>query len=93
MPLSDDEKALLSLVAKATAPVAMSDFFETINPPAPGLNEHHPDHPAWTERQIALYGVSLSLWQQGLVQVVTPADGSHPDLVEATSTGLAALSG
>ncbi|MFD4393775.1 hypothetical protein [Kitasatospora sp. NPDC058478] len=93
MPLSDDEKALLSLVAEATAPVAMSEFFETINPPAPGLNEHHPDHPAWTERQIALYGASVQLWQQGLVRVVTPADGSRPDLVEATDTGHAVLAG
>ncbi|MFC1421286.1 hypothetical protein [Streptacidiphilus cavernicola] len=91
MPLSTHQRDLLSLVAKSTTPVAMSGFFETINPPAPGLNEDHPDHPAWTERQLALYGVSLELWRQGLVRVVTPADGSNPDLVEATSAGLAAL--
>ncbi|WP_344441278.1 hypothetical protein [Kitasatospora nipponensis] len=46
MPLSEDEKTLLSLVAKAAAPVAMSDFFEKIYPPALGIDENHPEHPA-----------------------------------------------
>ncbi|MFD7232130.1 hypothetical protein [Streptomyces sp. NPDC059881] len=50
MALSDDERELLRLISEATEPVAVRAFFETINPPAPGLNEDHPDHPAWTER-------------------------------------------
>lgn len=69
----------------------MSDFFSTINPPAPGPTEDHPDHPAWIERQIALYGVSVALREEGLLSVVEPADGENPDLVKATGAGLAAL--
>ena len=93
MPLSTDERDLLSLVAKSTTSVAMSDFFETINPPAAGLNEDHPEYPAWSERQVVLYGVSVRLWQQGFVRTVIPADGSHPDLVEVTGAGRTALAG
>ena len=41
---------------------------------------------------MAWYGVSAELWKKGLVHiVVTPADGSHPDPVEPTDAGGAAL--
>jgi hypothetical protein len=41
----------------------------------------------WAERQLGLYRDSLTLWQQGLVRVVHPADGERPDLVVATDEG------
>ncbi|WOI60891.1 hypothetical protein [Streptomyces fradiae] len=55
------------------------------------MDENHPGHEAWTERQMAWYGVSISLWKQGLVRVVVSADGSRGDLVEPTDEGRAAL--
>ncbi|MEV6319197.1 hypothetical protein [Streptomyces sp. NPDC051776] len=91
MALSDDERDLLRLVAQAGKPVWMSDFFPVLNPAEPGMDENHPGHEAWTERQIAWYGVSLSLWKQDLVRVVVPANGSQGDLVEPTAPGRAAL--
>lgn len=91
MPLSNDERDLLQLISESAKPVAMSDCFPVLNPAEPGMDENHPGHEAWTDRQIAWYGVSLQLGKQGLVRVVTPADGSHGDLVEATDAGLQAL--
>ncbi|WP_345601348.1 hypothetical protein [Streptomyces coacervatus] len=60
--------------------------------PTPGgLDEDHPDWEALTERQLALYGASISLHDKGLVRVVSPANGARPDLVETTAEGRAAL--
>jgi hypothetical protein len=55
------------------------------------MDENHSGHEAWAERQMAWYGVSAELWKKGLVHVVTPSDGSHPDLVESTEAGRAVL--
>lgn len=91
MTLSNDERELLRLVDESTAPVAMSDLFHTIHPPAPGLDEHHPDHEAWAELQLGLYGASINLHANGFVRIVSPANGERPDLVESTDAGRAAL--
>lgn len=91
MALSNDERDLLKLVAQAGRPVWMSDYFPVLNPAEPGMDENHPGHEAWTERQMAWYGVSISLWKWGLVRVVVPADGSRGDLVEPTDEGRVAL--
>ncbi|MBP0450539.1 hypothetical protein J5Y04_13410 [Kitasatospora sp. RG8] len=45
----------------------------------------------WTEQQIALSGVYLSLHDKGLIEVAVPADGSNPDLVVPTEAGHGAL--
>lgn len=79
------------MIADSPKPVAMSDCFPVLNPAEPGMDENHPSHEAWTERQIAWYGVSLQLWKRELVRVVVPADGSHGDLVEVTDAGREAL--
>ncbi|GAA4887563.1 hypothetical protein ACFPM3_30500 [Streptomyces coeruleoprunus] len=55
------------------------------------MDENPPFHAAWTERQMAWCGVSLSLWKQGLVGVVVPTDGSRGDQAEPTAEGRAAL--
>lgn len=92
MTLSNDERELLRLVEQSTNPGAMSDFFQVIHPPTPGgLDDDHPDREAWTERQLALYGASISLHAKGLVRIVSPANGERPDLVESTAEGRAAL--
>ncbi|WP_282698092.1 hypothetical protein [Streptomyces sp. CC208A] len=91
MTLSNDERELLRLVAQAGRPVWMSEYFPVLNPAEPGMDENHPGHEAWTERQMAWYGVSINLWKRGLVRVVVPADGSRGDLVEPTAEGRAAL--
>ncbi|WP_149180489.1 hypothetical protein [Streptomyces sp. TRM49041] len=91
MALSTDERDLLQMIADSPKPVAMSDYFPVLNPAEPGMDENHPGHEAWTERQIAWHGVSLQLWKQNLVRVVVPANGSHGDLVEVTDTGRQAL--
>ncbi|MEV6477243.1 hypothetical protein [Streptomyces sp. NPDC051657] len=44
-------------------PVWMSEYFPVLNPAEPGMDENHPGHEAWTERQMAWYGVSISLWR------------------------------
>ncbi|MFI7016858.1 hypothetical protein [Streptomyces sp. NPDC050164] len=89
--MRNDERDLLQLIAQSPKPVAMSDYFPVLNPAEPGMDENHPGHEAWAERQMAWYGVSAELWKKGLVHVVTSADGSHPDLVEPTDAGRAAL--
>ncbi|MET8677121.1 hypothetical protein ABZW18_05850 [Streptomyces sp. NPDC004647] len=91
MTLSNDERELLRLVDESTAPVAMSDLFHIIHPPAPGLDEHHRDHEAWTELQLGLYGASISLQTNRFVRIVSPANGERADLVETTAAGRAAL--
>ncbi|MFJ8377229.1 hypothetical protein ACIQ9I_37475 [Streptomyces sp. NPDC094461] len=91
MVLSNDERELLKLVAQAGRPVWMSEYFPVLNPAEPGMDENHPGYEAWTERQMAWYGISISLWKRGLVRVVAPADGSRGDLVEPTGEGRAAL--
>ncbi|KOU08299.1 hypothetical protein ADK86_04095 [Streptomyces sp. NRRL F-5755] len=91
MVLSNDERELLKLVVQAGRPVWMSEYFPVLNPAEPGMDEIHPGHEAWTERQMAWHGVSISLWKRGLVRVVVPADGSRGDLVEPTGEGRAAL--
>ncbi|MEU5273295.1 hypothetical protein [Streptomyces hygroscopicus] len=91
MVLSNDERDLLELVAQAGRPVWMSEYFPVLNPAETGMDENHPGHEAWSERQMACYGVSLSLWKRGLVRVVVPADGSRGDLVDPTGEGRAAL--
>ncbi|AUA17166.1 hypothetical protein GTZ89_18130 [Streptomyces sp. SID8382] len=91
MALSNDERDLLKLVAQAGRPVWMSDYFPVLNPAEPGMDENHPGHEAWTERQMAWYGVSISLRKRDLVRVVVPADGSRGDLVEPTDEGRVAL--
>ncbi|MYU17537.1 hypothetical protein GTZ78_44340 [Streptomyces sp. SID8361] len=89
--MSNDERDLLKLVAQAGRPVWMSDYFPVLNPAEPGMDENHPGHEAWTERQMDWYGVSISLRKRGLVRVVVPADGSRGDLVEPTDEGRVAL--
>ncbi|MEU9120126.1 hypothetical protein AB0C96_09730 [Streptomyces sp. NPDC048506] len=80
------------MVEQSTNPLAMSDFFQAIHPPTHGgLDSDHPDREAWAERQLALYGASITLRNKGLVRVVSPANGARPDLVEATAGGRAAL--
>lgn len=69
----------------------MSDYFVMLSPADPEAFEGHPSHTAWTERQIAWYGVSVQLAEKDLVYVVVPADGTHPDLVGVTDAGHAAL--
>lgn len=91
MSLSNDERDLLKLAAEAGEPVWMSEFFEVLNPAEPGMDENHPGHEAWSERQMAWYGVSLSLWKKGLVRVVHPANGERGDLVEPSDAGHEAL--
>ncbi|MET9483280.1 hypothetical protein [Streptomyces sp. NPDC006638] len=71
----------------------MSDFVHSIHPPnfpvtAP---EEDPDRLAWTGLQMGLYRASITLWENDLVQVVHPANGERPDLVEVTDSGRAAL--
>ncbi|WP_373685585.1 hypothetical protein [Streptomyces lunaelactis] len=89
--MSNDERELLRLVERSIDPVAMSDLFRTIHPPAPGLDEHHPDYEAWTELQLGLYGASINLHTNGFVRIVSPANGERADLVETTDAGRAAL--
>ncbi|ODA69363.1 hypothetical protein APS67_006475 [Streptomyces sp. AVP053U2] len=91
MALSTDERDLLQMIADSPKPLVMSDCFPALNPAEPGMDENHPGHEAWTERQIAWYGVSAQLWKRELVRVVVPADGSHGDLVEITDAGRGAL--
>lgn len=91
--LSDDERRLLELVAASKEPVAPSSFFHTIHPPTfpSSAPEDDPEREAWSERQIGLYGGMLRLHDLNLIRIVVPADGSHPDLMEATLEGRAAL--
>ncbi|MFB8777956.1 hypothetical protein [Streptomyces broussonetiae] len=91
MALSTDERALLQMIADSPKPLVMSDCFPDLNPAEPGMDENHPGHEAWTERQIAWYGVSAQLWKRDLVRVVVPSDGSYGDLVEITDAGRGAL--
>lgn len=92
MTLSSDERELLRLVEQSANPVAMSDFFQAIHPPTLSGLDDQPDREARTERQLALYGASISLHNKGLVRIVSPANGERPDLVEATAEGRAVLS-
>ena len=89
--LTPEARRLLQHVGQAAAHLAMSDHFVLLNPSPPGLSEDHPEHPAWTERQLALHAASAEIAKQDLVYVVTPADGEHPDLVDLTPAGLAVL--
>lgn len=89
--LTLEARSLLQHVGQAAAPLAMSDHFVLLNPIPPDFSEDHPEHPAWTERQLALFAASAEIAEQDLVYVVTPADGEHPDLVDLTPAGLAVL--
>lgn len=89
--LSPQARALLQHIGQAPAPLAMSDHFVVLNPRPPEFGEDHPEHPAWTERELALHAASAEIAAAGLVSVVHAADGSHPNLVELTPTGLTAL--
>lgn len=91
--LSTDERRLLELVSQSKEPVAPSSFFHTIHPPnfPTSAAEDDPRREEWGERQLGLYGALIRLHDQGLVRIVVPADGSHPDLMEATSKGRDAL--
>ncbi|GAA0971522.1 MULTISPECIES: hypothetical protein [Actinomycetes] len=89
---TDDERALLALISRSPEPVAMSSLFPELNP-AGDIREGHPEHDAWVERQIAWYGVTVSLHEKGLVEVVHPADGSRPDLVVVSDAGNRTLAG
>jgi len=93
MTLNADEHRLLQLVAQETEPVAMSDFFHEIHPPTfdSSAPEDDPAREKWQQRQIGLYGASITLWEGGLVRVVHPANGERPDLVSVTDAGRAAL--
>ena len=93
MTLSTDERRLLELVAAAPEPVAMSTFFHDLCPPTfpASAPEDDPAREAWAETQMGLYRASLNLWQEGLVEVVHPANGERPDLVTVTDAGRAAL--
>lgn len=89
--LTAEAARLLQHIGQAPAPLAMSDHFVLLNPSPHGFGEHHPEHPAWTERQLAYYAASVEVMERGLVYVVTPADGSRPDLVDLTPAGLAVV--
>ncbi|MGW7673865.1 hypothetical protein ACWGJX_43420 [Streptomyces sp. NPDC054775] len=91
MDLTSNARQLLRLVDQSPKPVAISDFFHTINPSPTGVDGNLPDHKAWAEGQLDLYRDSLTLWQQELVRVVHPADGERPDLVITTDKGRAVL--
>lgn len=93
MTLNPDERRLLELIAEAPEPVAMSDFFHTIHPPTfpQGAPAEDPAREAWMQLQLDLYRASGNLWQGGLVEVVHPANGERPDLVQVTDTGRTAL--
>lgn len=93
MTLSADARSILQHVAQASGPVAMSDFFHTIHPPAFDRNapEDDPEREAWMEQQFALYGASIELHDAGMVEVVHPANGERPDLVTVTAAGRAVL--
>jgi hypothetical protein len=91
--LSNDERRLLELIAHSKEPVAPSSFFHTIHPPTfdASVPEDDPAREAWTELQLGLYGAMLRLHDLNLIRIVVPADGSHPDLMEATEQGMGAL--
>lgn len=93
MTLSQDEYELLRRITEVGKPIAMSDFFHEMYPPnfPPSAPEEDPDRVVWQEHQLGLYGASVKLWQSGLVQVVHPANGERPDLVEPTEAGRSAL--
>ncbi|MER7491284.1 hypothetical protein ABT033_01280 [Streptomyces pharetrae] len=93
MTLSADARSILEHVARASEPVAMSDFFHTIHPPMfdNSVPEDDPEREAWRERQMSLYGAQIELHDAGLVEIVHPANGERPDLVTATEAGRAAL--
>ena len=84
--ITDDERALLTLVSRSPEPVSMSDFFPELNP-AGDIREGHPGHEAWLERQLDWFKVTVSLHEKDLVEVVHPADGTRPDLVVVTAEG------
>lgn len=89
MTLTPDERKLLELIAQAPEPVAMSSFFHDIHPPnfPASAPEDDPKREAWYKQQIELYGASSKLYEVGLVEIVHPANGDRPDLVQATSKG------
>jgi hypothetical protein len=89
MNLSEIEKTLLRLIANAGRPVSASSYFHGIYPPPADMGEEGPVREAWTEQQISLYGVYLSLHDKELIEVAVPADGSNPDLVVPTDAGRA----
>lgn len=93
MTLTSHESALLVRIAKAAEPVAMSGFVHEIHPPdfPQSAPEEDPRRVAWYEQQMALFQASVSLWQNGLVQVIHPANGERPDLVSLTPAGRLAL--
>ncbi|MEV5673806.1 hypothetical protein AB0L28_34250 [Streptomyces sp. NPDC052503] len=93
MRLNQDEHELLRRIAAAEKPVAMSEFFHDIHPPnfPTSAPEADPDRVVWQEHQFNMYGASVKLWQEGLVQVIHPANGEQPDLVEPTEAGRSAL--
>lgn len=92
MDLTSNARELLRLVDESHEPVAVSGFFRTIYPvPVTSVDGHHRRYAQWAERQLGLYRDSLTLWQEGLVRVVHPANGERPDLVVATDEGRAAL--
>ncbi|MEU7295155.1 hypothetical protein AB0A76_18350 [Streptomyces exfoliatus] len=93
MTLNADARELLRLIAGSPEPVVASSFFHTIHPPNfdAAAAENDPRRETWTERQIALYGEMLKLHEKGMLRIVHPANGEHPDLVEATDAGHAAL--
>ncbi|MFJ9634949.1 hypothetical protein ACIRU8_45390 [Streptomyces sp. NPDC101175] len=93
MELSTDARTLLGHVAKAGQPVAMSDFFHTIHPPAfdRSAPDDDPARESWTQLQLGLYRASIDLHEEGLVHVVHPATGERPDLVVVTDAGRATL--
>lgn len=87
MTLTARERLLLERVAQAPAPLAMSDYFLLLNPrPVSGEEDS-----AWVQRELGWHAVAARLLDNDLVFVTTPADGSHPDLVQVTATGRAAL--
>ena len=91
--LADDERRLLELIAQSAEPVAPSNFFHTIHPPTfdQSAPDEDPAREAWTELQLDLYRAMLRLHDLNLIQVVVPADGANPDLMEVTPEGRAAL--
>jgi len=93
MDLTSNARELLRLVDESPEPVAVSAFSDTIAPVPAGVDEHHRGYTEWAERQLGLYRDSLTLWQEGLVRVVHPANGERPDLVVVTDEGRAALVG
>jgi hypothetical protein len=80
--LSEDERALLGHIHRAGRPVETSAFFTDMNTET---GERA------VERQVELFGASVSLWQRALIRIVVPANGQEGNKMMLTGSGEASL--